>query len=158
MNARAGQGVRPASAAQSGMLAELRPTVRPGVFVYCRWPHGLDVPFHEVVAAIRGDVGLTVVIGEARARRSGLVPLFRCRWISLGPKPALDRVGVTATIAAALAEAGIPCNVMAALDGDQLFIPVRYVTRAMLRVQAIVRAAQALDPGPATLCGAGKPP
>nr|WP_276591732.1 ACT domain-containing protein [Sphingomicrobium nitratireducens] len=43
--------------------------------------------------------------------------------ISLDLESALDGVGLTAAIAAALAGAGIACNVVAAFHHDHLFVP-----------------------------------
>jgi len=115
--------------------------MRPGVFVYCRWPRGLDVPVAKVVAVVGEDDGFTVIMSEARAKRLQLVPLVRCRWISLGPKSASDGVGLTAGAAAALADVGIACNLIAALDHDHLFVPVRH---------------SASDVAPAGLCACRK--
>jgi hypothetical protein len=144
------------STARFAKLAELKPTLRPGVFVYCRCPPGLDVPLSTIVAAVHEHDGVTVVISEARARRMQLVPLFRCRWISLGLRPRSDSVAVTAGVAAVLADADIACHVMTGLDGDHLFVHVRDVSRAMLRLQAVVQAAQLVDPGPLTVCRAAR--
>ena len=145
-----------ASTARSGLFAEPRLTMRPGVFVYCRWPRGLDVPAAKVVAVVDEDDGFTVIMSEARAKRLQLVPLVRCRWISLGPKSASDGVGLTAGAAAALADVGIACNLIAALDHDHLFVPVRHSARAMLRLQAFVHAVQVVDQEPLTFCQVGK--
>jgi hypothetical protein len=44
---------------------------------------------------------------------------------------ALDGVGLTAGVASALADAGIPCNVVAAYHHDNVFVPAAMADRAM---------------------------
>ena len=54
----------------------------------------------------------------------------------------LEGVGLTAAVATALAEEGIPCNVVAALHHDHLFVPETQGQRALACLQALSRAAQ----------------
>jgi hypothetical protein len=157
MNAAAPGPAGSAVSARCGVLAEMRPTVRPGVWVHCPWPRGLDVPLDKVVAVVAEDDGLSVVIGEARARRLQLPPARRCRSICLGLATAADAVGASAAVAMALAEVGIPCHVIAALGHDHLLVPVRQAASAVLRLQALARAASVVEASPSTLCGLGKP-
>ncbi len=50
--------------------------------------------------------------------------LFRSAWITLTVHSDLQAVGLTAAFAAALAQADIPCNVVAGAYHDHLFVPV----------------------------------
>jgi hypothetical protein len=64
------------------------------------------------------------------------------RRITLTVPSALDGVGLTAAVATALADAGIPCNVVAAFHHDHLFVPAAMAKRAvrvLLDLQAAVK-------------------
>ena len=54
----------------------------------------------------------------------------------------LEGVGLTAAVAAALAEEGIPCNVVAALHHDHLFVPETQGAAALRCLEALARAAK----------------
>jgi hypothetical protein len=58
----------------------------------------------------------------------------------------LQAVGLTAAVAAALAEAGISCNVVAAAHHDHLFVPVESASQAIAVLQALQERASP-DPG-----------
>ena len=67
--------------------------------------------------------GLTLLIAPAEARALGLPdrPLFRR--ITLGVHSSLEAVGLTAAVSAALTEAGISANLVAAFHHDHVFVP-----------------------------------
>ncbi|MFA5970449.1 MAG: ACT domain-containing protein [Sphingomonas sp.] len=44
---------------------------------------------------------------------------------------ALDGVGLTASVATALADDGIPCNMIAAYHHDNVFVPVQMAQKAV---------------------------
>lgn len=98
----------------------MEPALREGRYRFV--PHGPDEDFidllHRTFAMVREDEGVTLVI---RARRDDPGPLFA--GITLQVNSALEGVGLTAAVAGALAEAGFPCNVMAAYHHDHLFVP-----------------------------------
>jgi hypothetical protein len=48
---------------------------------------------------------------------------------------ALDGVGLTAAVASALADAGIPCNMVAAFHHDHAFVPLDDAPRALAILQ-----------------------
>jgi len=95
------------------MLAGLAPVLHadPWRFVLAE-----GTPPEDAFALIREDEGTTAIVagagkGTAFAR------------ITLTVHSALDGVGLTAAVSAALAEAGIACNVVAAFHHDYLFVP-----------------------------------
>jgi len=49
----------------------------------------------------------------------------------------LNDVGLTAAVAAALADAGIACNVVAAVHHDHLFVPVEAADAALATLRAL---------------------
>ena len=57
------------------------------------------------------------------AERENLAFTFPCRYIQLEEETALTAVGITAKVAAVLAEHDIPCNVVAAYHHDYFFVP-----------------------------------
>jgi hypothetical protein len=68
---------------------------------------------------------------ETAAREQGLNIVHRAAWITLRTLTALDEVGVTATVAALLAQADISCNVIAGVYHDHLFVPPERAQEAL---------------------------
>lgn len=76
-----------------------------------------------VAAVLAEDEGSTVVVTCTEARRRGWPVGFVAAWLTVEVHSALEAVGLTATISAALAERGIPCNVLAGYFHDHLLVP-----------------------------------
>jgi hypothetical protein len=53
------------------------------------------------------------------------------RQITLRVHSALDGVGLTAAVASALSDAGIPCNMVAAFHHDHVFVPSSLAAAAL---------------------------
>lgn len=116
------------------LLATLEPRLHPGTWIFAVLPEdheAAELTDLDPLATFREEEGLTVIVEEARARVAGLDALFRASWITLAVHSDLEAVGLTAAVATALAEAGIPCNVLAAAHHDHLFVPVAEGERAM---------------------------
>src|SRR5262245_43644194 len=94
---------------------------RDGVYVYVSLATGV-VP--DAAATITEAEGTTYILERDEAERCALPWTFASAWLTVEAQTALDGVGVTATIATALAEAGIPCNVLAAFHHDHLLVPI----------------------------------
>jgi hypothetical protein len=77
----------------------------------------------EIIGLFREAEGLTLYLDGEAAEVAGLPVLFRAAWITMEVVSALDAVGFTAAFAAALAQAGIACNVVAGARHDHLFVP-----------------------------------
>jgi hypothetical protein len=88
-------------------------------------------------AMVREDEGVTLIL-EADHPAAPAAPRFA--QITLDVASALDGVGLTAAVAQALAAHGIPCNVVAGLHHDHLFVPEAQADRA---VALLERRAQA---------------
>ncbi|MBL4627582.1 MAG: ACT domain-containing protein [Roseicyclus sp.] len=84
-------------------------------------------------AVFREDEGVCVLV-PARTGEDALAQ------ITLQVVSALDGVGLTAAVSATLAEAGIPCNVIAARLHDHIFVPEMMADRAVTLLER--RAAQ----------------
>lgn len=105
------------------LIASLRPVLHKGVYVFCVAPEKMSLVGVDAVATFREAEGLTLVLEESIARDLGLVPRFRAAWITLSVNSDLGAVGLTAAVSGALTEAGIACNILAALQHDHLFVP-----------------------------------
>lgn len=112
------------------LLATLEPVRRDGEFVYVLWPDG-EALEEGVAAAVREAEGLTAVLPRADADRRGLRYDFIAAWITLEAHSALEAVGLTAAVSAALTEADISCNVLAGFHHDHLLVPVADAERAL---------------------------
>lgn len=105
------------------LLREMRPRLHEGTFAFCLLPAGATVP-PGAIGSFRESEGVSVIVPQDDARRAGLPPRFACAWITLEVHSALEAVGLTAAVARVLTTEGIPCNVVAALHHDHLFVPV----------------------------------
>lgn len=128
------------------MLRSLRPELQPGVWAYATCTDEAQVARSKPLALFREAEAITVVAREEDARAVGLEPLFRCAWIALTVHSDLEAVGMTAAVAAALAERGIACNIVAAAYHDHLFVPVERAADAMAALQALQRNAAIAEP------------
>lgn len=120
------------------MLRALDARQATGVYAFCRLDDGRLAPA-AAVSWFREAEGATVILPLEAANAAGLKSEFEAAWITLGVESPLDAVGLTAIVSGALAEAGIPCNVVAACRHDHLFVPYSQAAQA-LRVLAQWRA------------------
>jgi hypothetical protein len=120
------------------LLESLHPVVRDGDYVYALWPHGKPLE-GDIEAAVREAEGLTVVLRRDEADRIGLTYDFVASWITLQIHSALEAVGLTAAVSAALTHAGISCNVLAGFHHDHLLVPVADAGRAMDVLRLLAR-------------------
>ncbi|MEM6858931.1 MAG: ACT domain-containing protein [Pseudomonadota bacterium] len=120
------------------MLAGMKPTLHEGRYRFVT--HGPDEDgidlLHRTFAMVREEEGLTLVV---RARRDDPEPLFA--GITLAVHSALEGVGLTAAVSTALAEAGLPCNMIAGYHHDHLFVPWERREEALAILKALTQAA-----------------
>lgn len=123
------------------MLSRLRPSLESGEFVFCTTSDATLAAnaksaalglFHEAE-------GVSLILPAAAAAALGFPVALPMRRIVLTVHSALDGIGLTATVACALAAEGIPCNVVAAFHHDHVFVPADMAERAL----AILNALQA---------------
>lgn len=113
------------------LLRSLNAVQNPGIYVYCQLPLDADLTGLSAIATFRESEGWTVILEENAALARRLEPRFRAAWITLTVYSDLDAVGLTAAVAGALADRGISCNVVAAVDHDHLFVPVAAAAEAL---------------------------
>ena len=113
------------------LLATMSPVQNPGCYVVTSTSDPASLTLQDVVSSIREPEGLSLIVCEQRAHELGLPILFRCAWITLTVHSDLQAVGLTASFARALADEGIPCNVVAGARHDHIFVPIANVAAAM---------------------------
>jgi hypothetical protein len=113
------------------ILRSLSPVLNEGDFVYCT----VNVPFslepEDILFLFREKSDTTVVMKRETADNLSLPYSSLYSWITLEVHSALDGVGLTAIISAALANQHIACNVVAAFYHDHLFIPKKDADQAL---------------------------
>lgn len=112
------------------LLSGLSPRLNPGLWVYVQVA-SLPTGAHPVVT-VREDEGLTLVVAQHEADHLGLDYDFLAAWITLEVHSALEAVGLTAAVSAALTGAGISANVVAGHTHDHLFVPHDRASEAMV--------------------------
>ena len=129
----------PAVRALDELLRQLAPVLHPGIWVFIPAPLGEPAAGIRPLASFRETEGESWVVEEAVAMQLGAPIGLRCAWITLGVHSDLAAVGLTAVVAGALAEAGISCNVIAALRHDHLLVPNERAAEALRILQALAR-------------------
>src|SRR5690606_13895885 len=93
----------------------------------------------SVEAMIREDEGCTLVMPREAADSNGLSFDFEAACLTPAVHSSLAAVGLTAPVAGALAELGIPCNVRAGFSHDHLLGPVARAEEAIRGIEAVKR-------------------
>ncbi|MGH1502456.1 MAG: ACT domain-containing protein [Acidimicrobiales bacterium] len=107
------------------MLASLDVVARPDPYtlVQLRADGPLPALGDGVAGVVAEDEGVTVFATIARAEAENWPVGFVAAWLTLSIHSALEAVGLTAAVSAALAEVDISCNVVAAHHHDHLLVP-----------------------------------
>ena len=112
------------------MLRTLTVSVRPARYTFVT----VDEPValgRGIEAVLTEAEGTTVVATVDEARRRGWPIDFVAAWVMLDVHSALDAVGLTAALSAALAEDGISANVLAGYFHDHILVPADRVDDAV---------------------------
>ena len=122
------------------MLAGMAPALKEGTYFFCSTADAVIAAAAAAgrLATFREDEG---VLSAADAARHGFdlsMPMSR---IVLEVFSAHDGVGLTAAVATALADAGIPCNMIAAYHHDNVFVPEPMARRAIDVLEDVQRFA-----------------
>ncbi|MCB1555136.1 MAG: ACT domain-containing protein [Xanthomonadales bacterium] len=113
------------------LLRDMAPQRQPGRWRFVAAPSDGDLGACRPLAVFREPEGTTWLVDDHDARRLGVEDAPAHAWIMLGVYSDLQAVGLTAAVSSALAEAGIACNVVAALHHDHLFVPEADAGRAL---------------------------
>ena len=121
------------------MLATLSPRLLPGEYVFLSLadPDPELLASLEALATVREEEGLTVVAEAESARRAGLGNGGRFRCVTIGVHSSLHAVGLTAALSTALAEAGIPANMLAGARHDHVLVPADLAGQALAAIGSL---------------------
>ncbi|TAL93143.1 MAG: ACT domain-containing protein [Paraburkholderia sp.] len=119
------------------LCATLSPVMADSVYVYCSFPDFVLPIGLPTVCTISEREGLTAVVQREDAQRLSLPYTFDARLITLSVHSSLEAVGFMAVISRKLADAGIPCNVIAGYYHDHILVPVERADNAMASLREI---------------------
>lgn len=124
------------------LLAGLAPALAPQPRAIRTQAHDAPVPANALLL-FREDEGTTVIVPVVDNDDGEGDGAPQWAQITLRIHSSLDAVGMMAAISAALAEAGIPCNVVSAYYHDHLFVPWARRDDAMAALQALAAGGRA---------------
>jgi hypothetical protein len=111
------------------MLASLDVEQRPGLFTFASGDYpALRSRAH---ATINENEGPTYIVTVDDAISAGAPVDFVGVWLTLSVWSSLTSVGLTAAFSTALADAGVPCNVLAGYHHDHLIVPADQADEAL---------------------------
>jgi hypothetical protein len=126
----------------AAMIAGMDPALDPGPYIFTSWaPETAGRLLDRAFALIREEEGITLILPFDTARAAGAdlsLPMAR---ITLRVHSALDGVGLTAAVATELAQAGIPCNMVAGFHHDHAFVPAARADKALVLLRARAESA-----------------
>lgn len=111
------------------MISQMAPVLAPGRWMFRTVTEQELTALTNVHAMFREAEGISVLV-PAQDGEDAMAQ------ITLQVFSDLDGVGLTAAVSATLAEAGIPCNVIAATRHDHIFVPVARAEEALSRLRA----------------------
>ena len=124
------------------LLTNLSPILRDGEYVFGTWPRARygDLANLDPLASCREPEGLTLVIPKRKADEHQYSYDAVFRVITLQVNSSLEAVGLTAVVSKALAESGIPANMIAGFFHDHILIPSAAATSALRILQRLTTA------------------
>ena len=121
---------------RAAMIAGMAPELCETVFHFCT---GVEADATGALAVFEEVEGRSLILTDDLAAARGFERDQPMAQITLTVHSALDGVGLTAAVATALADAGIPCNMVAAFHHDHAFVPWDMRERALDVLQALAR-------------------
>ena len=119
------------------MVRQMQPVLMEGRYVFRSMNAAeLTAQIGDLRAMMIEEEGVSVIVpahpGDADAMAQ----------ITLRVHSALDGVGLTAAVSTALADANIPCNMVAGLHHDHVFLPVAFADQALRILQELSQTAE----------------
>ncbi|MEO0389873.1 MAG: ACT domain-containing protein [Pseudomonadota bacterium] len=114
----------------NAMIAGMNPALQPGTWHFCTLAPG-DPRLEVALAVMREPEGVSAIL-HSRDAPDGAMPMAH---ILLQVTSALDGVGLTAAVSAALAHQQIPCNIVAGHHHDHVFVPQAMAAAALACLQ-----------------------
>jgi len=106
------------------LLVTMKPALDPREWVFCCVDGVYPVQELHPLFLFRESEGVTVVIEREVAELNNIPYTFPCRRITMRVESALESVGFTAAVAAALTKHMIAANVVSAYNHDHFFVPL----------------------------------
>lgn len=119
------------------LLRSMTPKLNAGVYYFATLNNDDELPLSKIIATIREEEGLSVIVNEETVAEYSLQAQFKCAWISLTVYSDLEAVGLTAAFATALGNVGISCNVVAGNYHDHIFVPYEKAELAMQTLRSL---------------------
>jgi len=121
----------------------MSPELHPGEYVFTSTPDAAVPAGAAPVVTVAEEEGLTMVLRKKDADRLGLGYDYVAAWITLRVHSALEAVGLTAAVSAALAREGMSCNVVSGFHHDHLFVPHDSAAQAVKLLEDLAEQARA---------------
>jgi len=125
---------------RAGMIRGMAPVLDPVTWHFVTVADVSLIAGTSPLATFVEAEGLSLILSEKDAQNAGLPADMPMSRITLTVHSALDGVGLTAAVATALADAGIPCNMVAAFHHDHAFVPLDDAPRALAILKALAEA------------------
>lgn len=119
------------------LLRSMTPKLNAGVYYFATLNNDDVLPLSKIIATIREEEGLSVIVNEETVAEYALQAQFKCVWITLTVHSDLEAVGLTAAFATALGKVGISCNVVAGNYHDHIFVPYEKAELAMQTLRSL---------------------
>lgn len=113
------------------LLNEMEPVLHPGEYVFVSVGDSVALNSKEIIASFREKESASFILEKQQADALRLDYDYVASWITLNVHSSLEAVGLTAAVSKALAQEGIPCNVVAAYYHDHIFVSQTEAQRAM---------------------------
>ncbi|SDH21483.1 ACT domain-containing protein [Chitinophaga filiformis] len=121
----------------STLLKHMTPHLQEGEYVFCTVSNPGQIDLQDVIGTFREKEGTTLILSRKTADRLQLPYTYIAAWITLTIHSSLEAVGLTAAFSAALAKAGISCNVVAAYYHDHIFVATSDADKAMQTLKSL---------------------
>lgn len=123
------------------LISRMEPVLDPLCYVFCSFESRslAELAGFDPAGLFVEAEGITAILPAEQARSLGLADAEWYRKITLSVHSSLEAVGLTAAVAAALAQEDIPANVVAAYFHDHVFVPQDRAEKAISVLQALSR-------------------
>lgn len=115
----------------NALLTHLQPVLDSREWAFCSVDQTFPLAIAKPLLVFHEDEGTTIVVTTSDAAHFKLTYEGAWRRITANVHSALDAVGLLAALSRALAERGIPANVVSAYHHDHLFVPANRADEAM---------------------------
>lgn len=126
------------------MLASLSPALHDETYLFVTFADGPapNAAIEPAICWFREAEGVSLIVPRDVALKLGCADSSPMRQITMEVHSSLDGVGLTAAVAARLADHGIACNMVAAFHHDHLFVPADRAEEALALLQELQRDAR----------------